>query len=100
MINHIVMFKFKEFSLERDKQENIQLVKESLQSLSPKIREIEFFELGVNLAPASNAYDLVLVSKFKGPEELISYQKHPDHVKVADLAGQVCEARIVVDYAT
>ena len=99
MIKHIVMFKFKEFSLERDKQENIQLVKESLQSLSPKIREIESFELGVNLASASNAYDLVLLSEFTSPEELVSYQKHPEHVRVAEVAGQVCESRIVVDYA-
>lgn len=33
MIKHIVMFKFKDISSGRNKEENIQLVKESLQSL-------------------------------------------------------------------
>lgn len=74
-------------------------MKESLQSLPPKIKEIKSFELGVNIIPASNAYDLVLLSEFISPEELVSYQKHSDHVRVAEVAGQVCESRIVVDYA-
>ena len=99
MIKHIVMFKFKDFSCGRNKQENILLVKESLQSLPPMIKEIKYFELGVNIIPASNAYDLVLLSEFTSPEELVSYQKHPEHVRVAEVAGQVCESRIVVDYA-
>jgi len=58
----------------------------------------DHFELGVNIIPASNAYDLVLLSEFMSPEELVSYQKHPEHVRVAEVAGQVCESRIVVDY--
>lgn len=66
---------------------------------SPRIKEIKSFELGVNIIPASNAYDLVLLSEFMSPEELVSYQKHPEHVRVAEVAGQVCESRIVVDYA-
>ena len=100
MIKHIVMFKFKDFSCGRNKQENILLVKESLQSLPSKIKEIKSFELGVNIIPASNAYDLVLLSEFISPEELVSYQKHPEHVRVAEVAGQVCESRIVVDYVS
>ena len=98
MIKHIVMFKFKDFSCGRNKQENILLVKESLQSLPPMIKERKYLELGVNIIPASNAYDLVLLSEFMSPEELVSYQKHPEHVRVAEVAGQVCESRIVVDY--
>ena len=98
MIKHIVMFKFKDFSCGRNKQENILLVKESLQSLPPMIKEIKYFELGVNIIPASNAYDLVLLSEFMSPEELVRYQKHPEHLKVAEVVGQVCQSRIVVDY--
>jgi hypothetical protein len=41
----------------------------------------------------------VLLSEFMSPEELVSYQKHPEHVRVAEVVGQVCESRIVVDYA-
>ncbi len=97
MIKHIVMFKFKDISSGRNKEENIQLVKESLQSLPPKIKEIRSFELGVNIIPASNAYDLVLLSEFTSIEELVRYQ-HPEHLKVAEVVGQVCQSRIVVDY--
>lgn len=98
MIKHIVMFKFKDFSSGRNKEENIHLVRESLQSLPPKIKEIVSFELGVNILSASNAYDLVLISEFTSLEELVRYQKHPEHLKVAEVVGQVCESRIVVDY--
>ena len=98
MIKHIVMFKFKDISSGRNKEENIQLVKESLQSLPPKIKEIRSFELGVNIITASNAYDLVLLSEFTSIEELVRYQKHPEHLKVAEVVGQVCQSRIVVDY--
>ena len=98
MIKHIVMFKFKEFSCSRNKQENIHLIKESLQSLPPKIKEIKSFQLGVNIIPAGNAYDLVLLSEFTSIEELISYQKHPEHVKVAEFIAKIRESRAVVDY--
>ena len=99
MIKHIVMFKFRELSLGRNKQENINLVRELLQSLPPKIKEIRSFELGINIIPSSNAYDLVLLSEFNSSQELASYQKHPEHLKVAEVVDQVCESRIVVDYA-
>jgi len=99
LIKHIVMFKFKEFSLGRNKQENIDLVRELLQSLPSKIKKIRSFELGINIIPGSNAYDLVLLSEFNSFEELAGYQKHPEHLKVAEVVGQVCESRIVVDYA-
>jgi len=42
LIKHIVMFKFKDFSCGRNKQENILLVKESLQSFPPSIKEIKY----------------------------------------------------------
>jgi hypothetical protein len=31
-------------------------------------------------------------------EALYSYQKHPEHLKVAGFVGRVCESRTVVDY--
>ncbi|WP_348304385.1 hypothetical protein [Methanothrix sp.] len=41
------------FSSGRNKQENILLVKESLQSLPPRIKEIKSFELGVKINPSA-----------------------------------------------
>jgi hypothetical protein len=98
MIKHIVMFKFKKYAESNNKLGNMQMVKAKLEALPAKINEIKFFEVGVNFSDASVAYDLVLVSEFLSKEALFSYQKHPEHVKVADFVGKVCESRIVVDY--
>jgi hypothetical protein len=54
--------------------------------------------VGINFSEATVAYDLVLISEFFSKEALSSYQMHPEHVKVADFVGKVCESRVVVDY--
>ena len=54
--------------------------------------------MGINFLEANVAYDLVLVSEFESKEALYSYQKRPEHIKVADFVGKTCESRIVVDY--
>jgi hypothetical protein len=98
MIKHIVMFKFKKYAESNNKLGNMQMAKAKLEALPAKINEIKFFEVGVNFSDSSVAYDLVLVSEFLSKEALFSYQKHPEHVKVADFVGKVCESRILVDY--
>ncbi len=98
MIKHIVMFKFKESAEDADKAGNIQRMKSQLEALPGKIDKIKFFEVGVNFSNTNVAYDLVLCSEFDSKEDLYSYQKHPEHVKVADFVGKVCENRIVADY--
>jgi hypothetical protein len=98
MIKHIVMFKLKESADGLEKAENIKRIKSKLEALPEKIEEIKFFEVGVNFSDAGVAYDLVLSSEFESKEALYSYQKHPEHVKVADYVHRVCENRIVADY--
>lgn len=99
IIKHIVMFKLKDKSEGRDKAANVQLLKEMLEALPARIKEILFFEVGINFLQASVAFDLVLVSQFESIEALHSYQKHPEHLKVFDFVAKTCESRIVVDYA-
>lgn len=98
MIKHIVMFRFKDCAEGADKAGNIQKMKSQLEALPGKIDEIKFFEVGINFSNTNVAYDLVLCSEFDSKEGLYSYQKHPEHVKVADFVGKVCENRIVADY--
>ncbi|MBN1236718.1 MAG: Dabb family protein [Methanotrichaceae archaeon] len=98
MIKHIVMFKFRESAEGKDKAENIMALKAKLEALPGQIGEIKFFEVGINFLEVSVAYDLVLVSEFESKEALFSYQTHPEHIKVAEFVGKVCESRIVVDY--
>jgi hypothetical protein len=98
MIKHIVMFKLKEWAEDRDRAANIMMLKAKLEALKAQIDEIKFFEVGINFLQAGVAYDLVLVSEFESREALYSYQKHPEHVLVANFVGKACESRIVVDY--
>ena len=98
VIKHIVMFKFKKFAESNDKLGNTHLLKSYLEALPAKINEIKFLQVGVNFSEATVAYDLVLISEFFSKEALSSYQQHPEHIKVADFVGKVCESRVVVDY--
>ena len=98
MIKHIVMFKLKESAEGSDRAANIKALKAKLEALPASIEEIKFFEVGINFIDASVSYDLALVSEFESKEALYLYQKHPEHLKVADFVGKACESRIVVDY--
>jgi hypothetical protein len=98
MIKHIVMFKLKESADGNDKAGNIEALKAKLEALPAQIAEIKFFEVGINFLEANVAYNLALVSEFESKEALYSYQKHPEHIKVAEFVGKTCESRIVVDY--
>jgi hypothetical protein len=81
-----------------DKAGNIEALKAELEALPAQVGEIKFFEVVMNFFEANVAYDLVLVSEFESKEALYSYQKRPEHIKVADFVGKTCESRIVVDY--
>lgn len=98
MLKHIVMFKLKERAEGSDRPTNIKALQEKLEALPAQIKEITFFEVGINSIETGVAYDMVLVSEFESKEALFSYQKHPEHVLVANFVGKVCESRIVVDY--
>ncbi len=98
MIKHIVMFRLKEKAEGRDREGNVMALKAMLEALPARIEEIKFFEVGLNFSQAAVACDLVLVSEFESKEALVSYQKHPEHLLVADFVGRACESRFVVDY--
>jgi len=64
----------------------------------PKIKEIKFLEVGISISDAVDFYDIVLTTAFDSAKELESYQKHPEHVKIAGFIGKVRLERKVVDY--
>lgn len=92
------MFRFKDFAEGADKTKNIESLKSRLEALEEIIDEIKFFEVGINFGNTDVSYDLALCSEFESREDLFSYQKHPEHVKVADFVKKVCENRVVADY--
>lgn len=98
MIKHIVMWKLKDLAENKSKNENMQIMKNMLESLVDKIAEIEKLEVGLNIGSSEMAYDLVLYSEFKHEAALEVYQKHPEHLKVREFVGKVREKRVIVDY--
>ena len=63
MINHIVLFKLKDYS-ESEKPGIIAEMKSLLEGLKGKIDELKYIEVGVNYELNSKSYDLVLISHF------------------------------------
>ena len=100
MIKHIVLWKVKDAVEGKTKQESALLLKEALEGLRGKIQEIQKLEVGLNFNPVDTACDLSLYTEFKTREDLDRYQKHPEHVKVAELVKKLAAERRVSDYET
>lgn len=101
MIQHIVMFKFKETANGKTKAENLKEAKERMLALREQIPEIQGME--VRLAAEGSApanYDYILISQFNNMEELAVYQKHPAHVAFGKFVTELREpdGRACIDY--
>ncbi len=91
MIKHIVMWKFETEVISKT-------ACEKLNTLPGLIKEIVDFEAAVDFNRSAAAFDVVLYSSFNTREDLETYQKHPNHVDVAQYIGTVATERGVVDY--
>jgi hypothetical protein len=98
MLKHIVMWKLLDHAQGSSKTENALIMKGMLEALKDMIPEIEVMEVGININPSGAAYDVSLYSEFKDKARLIVYQKHPDHLQVAEFVKRISSDRIVVDY--
>lgn len=97
MINHVVLFKLKDYS-EAEKPMIIAEMKSLLEDLKDKIEELKYIEVGVNYELNSKSYDLVLISHFKNIEDLDKYRVHPEHKKVLNRFAELKLERAAVDY--
>ncbi len=100
MIKHIVLWKLKSIAEGNNKQQNAEKMKQDLEALKNKISFIRRIEVGINAIPSDAAFDIALYSEFDNERDLEQYQKHPDHLAVADFVAKVRESRVVVDYRT
>lgn len=98
MINHVVLFKLKKYDSDSQKQTIIGSIEEALLSLSDKIKELKYIEVGVNYDLNAKSYDICLISHFNNLDDLETYRIHPEHVKVGELIGQHAVERAAVDY--
>ena len=97
MINHVVLFKLKEYSPE-EKSKVIAELKTLLEGLKDKIEVVKFIEVGMNYELQAKSYDLVLLSHFETLEDLDEYRVHPEHLKVVKRIGEITVSRAAVDY--
>ena len=100
MIKHIVVWKLKDTAEGGTREQNAKKMKQELEALKNKIPQVRRIEAGINMIPSDAAYDVALYSEFANEKDLDSYQKHPEHLKIADFAAKVRESRVVVDYKT
>ncbi|MGE5393567.1 MAG: Dabb family protein [Candidatus Saccharibacteria bacterium] len=98
MINHVVLFKLKKYDSDSEKQTIISSIEEALLSLSDKIKELKYIEVGVNYDLNAKSYDICLITHFNTLDDLEIYRVHPEHVKVAELISQHAVERAAVDY--
>ena len=95
MVKHIVIFEIKK---DKNKDEVIKNLKNMLDGLPSKIREIKDYEIGINYADSPLARDMVLISAFETKEDLEKYRVHPEHKKVVEYIKENIEESFVVDY--
>lgn len=97
MVRHIVMFKLKEFGTPEAKSAKLAEIKSGLEALVEKIDVLKSMKVGINANPAE-VFDFVLESEFEQMEHVDIYAKHPDHVAIAKIIGEVREGRAGIDY--
>ncbi len=97
MVNHVVLFKLKEYPAE-EKKAVIAELKSMLLALKGKIKELKHIEVGENYELDSKSYDMALLSHFDSVEDLDVYRVHPEHLKVVARIGETTVARAAVDY--
>ncbi len=98
MTKHIVMWRLKDFAKGSSKAENAKKLKLLLESPKGKIPDIKDIEVGIRYNELESSSDVVLYSEFLSREALDAYQKHPEHLKVAEFVKEVSAERRVVDY--
>jgi len=97
MINHVVIFKLKDFPTE-EKVKILAELKLLLEGLKDKISEVKYLEVGLNYETNAKSSDIVLLTHFESIEDLDKYRVHSEHQKVVARFGEVTESRAAVDY--
>jgi hypothetical protein len=97
MINHIVLFKLKDYPA-KEKAKVVDELKTLLESLQDKIKEVKYLEIGTNSELDAKSYDIALISHFETLEDLDTYRVHPEHLKVVERIKETTSERAAVDY--
>lgn len=98
MVNHIVMWNFKDEITEEQKPALKKAMEENLKSLVgkvPGLLTVEFIKTPID----SSTHDVALVTTLEKAEDIAVYAKHPEHVKVANtFVRPYVKDRVCLDY--
>ncbi len=98
MIKHIVVWRLKDSALGATKRENLERAKAAIEALRDLVPTVRHLEVGLDIGAARDSWDIVIYSEFDDRAGLDAYQVHPEHVKVAELIGEMRELRAAIDY--
>ena len=98
MINHVVLFKLKEFENEDLKAVVRSKIAHALLALKDKIHEIKYMQVGENYDLNTAAHDICLITHFESLQDLAAYQIHPEHLKVIELVKANTSGKAAVDF--
>lgn len=98
MINHVVLFKLKEFATNNEKEQILDEIKSKLLALKPVISQLKHIEVGSHYLLQSPSFDVCLITHFDTIVDLNAYQIHPEHVKVGEFIKANTIGRAAVDF--
>ncbi|WRZ88220.1 Dabb family protein [Streptomyces sp. NBC_01007] len=90
MLTHVVLMRFKDPA---DAPE----ARRRLEQLAPLVREIRSMTLGLDVLGTPVSYHLSMITSHAGPDELAAYQRHPEHLLLAEWLRPRLADRAVVD---
>lgn len=95
MVEHIVCFKMKPETTPEQEQRLIDMLKALKQSI-PVVVDLS---VGRTFTPErGQGYTVGLVVRLHDRDGLAVYQPHPEHMKVKEYIGQICEGTLAIDY--
>lgn len=99
MVRHIVLFRLKQEFKPAEKAITLEIVRKELLALKNKIPVIREWEIGTNISTENPfTYDIGINSAFDSPEDLHTYQIHPDHQAFIRFNASYSEHKVIIDY--
>lgn len=97
MVQHIVLFRYRDDVSPAVRVAAARSFKEGIESLPAVIPFVRAVEVGVNVNPAEK-WDICLTSRFDSLEDVKAYSAHPAHKAVAVELMQYIADRACVDF--
>jgi antibiotic biosynthesis monooxygenase (ABM) superfamily enzyme len=95
MIEHIVLFRFKDEVSESTKKQ----IQSELQALLATVPSLRYLSVGANFTNRNKGFEYGLVARFDDREGLDAYQVHPEHMRVVESLIRPAMAELIaLDY--